>query len=322
VQGGKLYKRRCSQGYAPLDERDEQGVILSVRQAMALAPLPDVMFAFRNGDTPGAEHHQPQIPVLSLDTSPEHWDIAWPTPFHRLAIADRRRFGAAAAHPWAARRGVAYWRGALDGPWHAPPWSWPALWRHRLVRIASKHPELFDVGYTDVDEYMYPGTGFDGEEQRSKLDALEAFARPFTREHQSEDDAAGYKYVISVDGVSAAWRVTGLLASGALLIKQESPYFEHYYPLMKPWVHYVPVRFDLQDLVQKVQWAMAHDAEVQVIIANALRLSRTRLRQEDAQCYMWRALRSLADLQDKAVHDPNDLKMGGFELVADQHGTS
>ena len=169
-----------------------------------------------------------------------------------------------------------------------------------------------------LDENMYPGTGFDGEEQRTKLRALEAFAGPYARNGKSESSSAEYKYVINVDGVSAAWRVTGLLASGALLIKQESPYFEHYYPLMKPWVHYVPVRFDLQDLVQKVQWAKTHDTEVQKIIANAVRLSRTRLRQQDAQCYMWRTLRSLANLQDKAVRDPNELTKLGFEMVSSE----
>jgi hypothetical protein len=313
VKDGKLYKRRCNNGYAPLDDRDEAGMSRSLEHAMGLAPVPDVVLAFRNGDTPGAEHHQPQIPVLTWDTSPEHWDLAWPTPFHRKIVSrsPQERFS---SMPWHARSNKAYWRGALDGPWHAPPWSWSALWRHRLVRIASKHPELFDVGYTNVDENMYPGTGFSGPEQESKLGKLEAFVRPFVKAQEDEKHSSKFKYVINVDGVSAAWRVTALLSSGALLIKQESPYYEHFYPLMKPWVHFVPVRFDLQDLVQKVLWAREHETEVQTIVANAMQLSRTRLRQQDAQCYMWRALRSLSDLQDE-MPTLDQLKSSGFVPV-------
>ena len=63
-----------------------------------------------------------------------------------------------------------------------------------------------------------------------------------------------YKYLIAVDGWAAPWeRVPAVLASNSLLLKQESPFVEWFYDLMIPGVHYVPVKYDLSDLVDKIK---------------------------------------------------------------------
>ena len=40
---------------------------------------------------------------------------------------------------------------------------------------------------------------------------------------------------------------------------------EHFYIHLKPWVHYVPVRYDLSDVVEKFNWALDHDDEVRSV---------------------------------------------------------
>ena len=60
----------------------------------------------------------------------------------------------------------------------------------------------------------------------------------------------------------AAYRFPYLLAGDSLVLKQESPYYEHFYSKLEPWTHYVPMKRDLSDVVEKVQWARDHDEEV------------------------------------------------------------
>ncbi len=60
----------------------------------------------------------------------------------------------------------------------------------------------------------------------------------------------------------AAYRFPYLLAGGSLVLKQDSKYYEHFYKELKPYVHYVPFKHDLSDLLQQIQWAKDHDEEV------------------------------------------------------------
>jgi hypothetical protein len=56
-----------------------------------------------------------------------------------------------------------------------------------------------------------------------------------------------YRHLISVDGNTAAWdRVPWIMASNSVLWKCESKHMCWYYPLLKPWNHYIP--FEIETL--------------------------------------------------------------------------
>lgn len=55
----------------------------------------------------------------------------------------------------------------------------------------------------------------------------------------------GYKYLLWVPGNCASLRLAAQLLSDAAVLKLDSPEIEWYYPLLRPWVHYIPVRQDL-----------------------------------------------------------------------------
>lgn len=46
------------------------------------------------------------------------------------------------------------------------------------------------------------------------------------------------------------------------MFKHDSIYYEHFYKQLQPWVHYIPFKADLSDLLEKIQWARDHDEEV------------------------------------------------------------
>ncbi len=75
------------------------------------------------------------------------------------------------------------------------------------------------------------------------------------------------------------------MAGGSLILKQDSDYVEHFYRELEPWVHYVPVRRDLGDLVSKVRWALANDGEARRIAVRAREFARERLMPREVFCY-------------------------------------
>jgi len=62
-----------------------------------------------------------------------------------------------------------------------------------------------------------------------------------------------HKYQIAVDGTVAAYRLPYLLAGDSVVMKQASPYYEHFYSQLEPNVHYIPLKRDLSDLFKKIQ---------------------------------------------------------------------
>lgn len=46
-----------------------------------------------------------------------------------------------------------------------------------------------------------------------------------------------------------------------MIIKQDSSYFEHFYKDLKPYEHYIPMKHDLSDVMQQIQWAKDNDSQ-------------------------------------------------------------
>ena len=79
-----------------------------------------------------------------------------------------------------------------------------------------------------------------------------------------------YKYQVNIDGTVAAYRLPYLLAGDSLVLKQDSSYYEFFYNELKPYEHYVPFQRDLGDLLEKLQWAKDHDAEVRCLLCHTV----------------------------------------------------
>lgn len=113
---------------------------------------------------------------------------------------------------------------------------------------------------------------------------------PFTLPSPPPPLSPQYKYQINIDGTVAAYRFPYLLAGGSLVLKQDSSYYEHFYHKTVPWEHYVPVRGDLSDLLDQVEWAKAEDKHAEEIAANSAQFVRDNLLPDHLYCYMIRLL--------------------------------
>ena len=76
-----------------------------------------------------------------------------------------------------------------------------------------------------------------------------------------------WRYLASLDGNGWASRLPFLMALGSLVFKQESVFSTWWYPLLKPFQHYVPIAINTtqNDILRKIDWANRNDAQARKI---------------------------------------------------------
>ena len=108
----------------------------------------------------------------------------------------------------------------------------------------------------------------------------------------------GYRYLLHIDGNVASSRLASELHLGGTVFKQDSFSSEYFYPLLKEWVHYIPVAANLHDVPSKLAWAKKHPRTAEAIAANGVRFAREHLHTKSIACYWWQLLRAFGELQD------------------------
>lgn len=83
----------------------------------------------------------------------------------------------------------------------------------------------------------------------------------------------------------AAYRFPFLLAGDSVVLKQDSPYFEHFYKDIVPNIHYIPIKKDLSDLVKKIKWLRENDEFARNISRQAREFAENNLMPKDIFCY-------------------------------------
>lgn len=91
--------------------------------------------------------------------------------------------------------------------------------------------------------------------------------------------------MLNIDGTVAAYRFPYLLAGNSLVFKQESPFYEHFYNLLREKYHYVSVKRDLSDLVDKIHWAIQNDDISRKIVKNGQQFANNFLTADKILCY-------------------------------------
>ncbi|XP_071612450.1 protein O-glucosyltransferase 1 isoform X2 [Heliangelus exortis] len=104
-------------------------------------------------------------------------------------------------------------------------------------------------------------------------------------------DHCKYKYLFNFRGVAASFRLKHLFLCGSLVFHVGEEWLEFFYPQLKPWVHYIPVRSDLSDVRELLQFVKENDAIAQEISERGRQFITEHLQMEDVSCY-WEHLLS------------------------------
>lgn len=133
---------------------------------------------------------------------------------------------------------------------------------------------------------------------------IEAYAMQWIKDENAEKkpskyvsllDHTKYKYLIDIQGVGWSARTKMLLFSGRPLFLVDRKWKEYWYEDIKPFVHYIPVREDLSDLCEKLDWAENNYDEAKKIAKNAQEFALTNLRRSNAVEYFGKVILYYSD---------------------------
>mmetsp|Transcript_34953 Transcript_34953/g.64377 ORF Transcript_34953/g.64377 Transcript_34953/m.64377 type:complete len:187 (-) Transcript_34953:47-607(-) len=86
-----------------------------------------------------------------------------------------------------------------------------------------------------------------------------------TETYLPKEEMVRYKYLLDIGGLSGTtWiALRWKMCSGSLVFKVDDPVptMDWWHDTIRPWKHYVPVRYDLSDLRDRWKWAEDHPEE-------------------------------------------------------------
>ncbi|CAE8645474.1 unnamed protein product [Polarella glacialis] len=292
-----------------------------IRLIHSINPLPDMELLINAADlTLG---HFGDLPVFTRAGT--RWTNTLPMPsewqldFYQCRKTVRIAFKAGATVPWKQRASKLLWRGSmsncliagcsistadddenamqvcgvlLPGQLRNCNWtmsSWLRMPRGRLVWM-SRFTSAIDAKFV-YDRYD-PSSRLLGAELHEFLQS-ENLIEELTPMKQFIYHQATFKYTIAVEGEASADRVFWLFFTGSVVIIPSSPWKDLLSVLQpEPFVHFVPVRYDLRDLPERLAWLQQNDDEAQRIARAGMAFAQRHLTCEAVIHYVDRLLRA------------------------------
>lgn len=135
--------------------------------------------------------------------------------------------------------------------------------RKKLLRIGIINPTILDI-----QDMKWRLSG-------NKLNATKYISLP--------ELVKTYEFLIDIEGFGYSGRLKHLLWSQRPLLLVDRPYQEYFFEHLKEWEHYIPIKRDLSDLVEKTIWCIKNPEKTKIIAANALVFAKQHLTRE--ACY-------------------------------------
>lgn len=141
-----------------------------------------------------------------------------------------------------------------------------------LCQLSQKYPELIDAKFT---YFAQNGENI-------------PYLQIFNGEHISFADFMNYKYQIFIDGNVSPYSASGWkFFTNSLIFKVDSPWLQWYFDALKPYEHYIPVKEDLADLIEQIQWAKSHEYESRLIAKKCREFALSHITLPDNLLYLY-----------------------------------
>ncbi len=171
--------------------------------------------------------------------------------------------------PWDQKREFAIWRGANTKED-----------RIQLCRLSLRYPEYLDAKISS-----------------SSADPL-LEKEGLTGNSISWEQFLECKYLPYVDGyMTAAPALQWRLLSNSVILKPETNEIQWFHRALKPYVHYIPIKADFSDLIEKLDWAKEHDSECKKVAEESTQFALNHLMYEDVLLYLNAVFHRYASLQ-------------------------
>lgn len=240
-----------------------------------------------------SHHHKRYAPILSMTTTDDFEDIPIPTwdDWTNIQCINHDKYFSKPCpnkesitdfyHDWDSKKNIAVFRGSSTGK---------GVDKHTNTRIklCSMKSDFLDVGITNWNNRprIY--------RNKNKL-ILHTFNK------QSKTNAtfltpkqqSSYKYIIHVDGHSSAFRLSLEMKMKSVLLIVDSDYYIWFKQQLKPYTHYIPIKKDLSDLLEKINWCKENDSKCKIIAENSYDFYLNNLQEEHIYDYLSSTINSL-----------------------------
>lgn len=301
----------------------------------------------------------------------DYWDLIRPTKYYETHcwgnsavdghfsvpnMQDRRKMGTFATNsaqysqkyeypfqvdkvPWQERDTVPIWRGTLrqleDGKRVRRVVD---LARWKAVNFSHYHPELLNarIGKEIPEKEMKQLMSMASNTSAEDLFLTEIV--PVKQRLYHEE----YQAALVVVGIGAAFRISDHLRTKTAVILQKATHEEWFTKFMKPYVHYIPVKNDMSDLMESLVWVKEHPVEVKEIAERGYDFWKFYLTFDRHEDHFYELLYRLSELQhwrnvvgqelkvisleyspqNDTAHIPDDIVRCGEELLFESIGNS
>jgi len=260
-------------------------IVKAIHAILRRTKLPNMTFLATMHDY--LDNNKFSVPIFSfakLKTTPhiilipDFEALSGNYPFFQELEQGKARF------PWHVKKDQIFWRGNTTGGLFTAQ-NFLNFPRSRAVCLSFKYPHLINARYTDLC-------------QCSDREYIKKTYSHFFSNLVAVKEHLLYKYQLLIDGNSCAYsRAYWQLFSECVLFKQSSSSIQWYYRGLQPFVHYIPLQADLNDLPQWILWAQKHDKECRQIADRAHAFARKNLSHEQVLEYLHLLLIEYAKLQ-------------------------
>jgi hypothetical protein len=161
---------------------------------------------------------------------------------------------------WSKKRDVCIFRGSATGCGNTIENNM----RLKAADMSIDFPDLLDAGITNWKARMKKYKG-------ESINIIDTSKFRFKLANMINDvEKSGYKYILNIDGYVSAFRLASELSMGSVVFIVESPYKMWFSKMLKSGIHYISIKHDLSDLIEKIKWCRSNDKECEKISRNAL----------------------------------------------------
>lgn len=167
--------------------------------------------------------------------------------------------------------------------------------RLKALQIGTENEDLLDVGITKWNT-------------RPRKHESDVYLRTIERDtypvagRLSPQEQSKYAYVLNIEGHVAAYRLSYEMSFGSVILLVDSDWKMWFSRFIIPWKHYVPIKADLSDLVEKVEWCRENDTECQKIAQNSVEFYNKYLSMDGVLDYLQKTFIDVAKLTGKYTY--------------------
>lgn len=188
---------------------------------------------------------------------------------------------------WSDKKSMAIFRGAASGCGI----TFNTNMRLKATAISKHNPLLLDAGLTSFNKRIK-------KIPNDKIDSINTF-NVKRKEFMSYNEKLKYKYILNIDGHVTAFRLGHELQMNSVILLVKSHYYIWFMPYLKPYEHYVPIKCDLSDLIDRINWCKKNDDKCKKIVENANRFYKKYMTLDGAYDYMASKLNNIILYNDE-----------------------